>query len=76
MRSIDDDEQAVEQFVREASSAEAVWGIQTPHGFAVLPADCEYASIAILFWSSEQAAATAAHQFNEGGSAAERMTFS
>jgi hypothetical protein len=38
-RATDEDEQAVERFVREAAAAEAVWGIRTPHGFAVLPAD-------------------------------------
>jgi len=75
-RSIDQDEQAVERFVREAVATETVWGIRTPNGFAVLPADSEYATTAILFWSSEGEALQAAVQFDAGGTAVDRVTHS
>jgi hypothetical protein len=75
-RSIDEDEAAVERFVREAAETEAVWGIRTPRGFALLDADSEYAVAAMLFFSAEADAATAAGQFSPGGSAADRLTWS
>lgn len=75
-RSIEQDEQAVERFVREAVATETVWGIRTSNGFAVLPADSEYATTAILFWSSEGEAVQAAAQFNAGGTAVDRLTHS
>src|SRR4051812_40535700 len=75
-RSIEEDELAVERFVREAAAAEAVWGIRTPRGFALLGADSGYAVAAMLFFSAEADAAAAAGQFAPGGAAADRPTWS
>src|SRR4051812_20680305 len=74
-RSIDEDEQAVGRFIREVAMTEVVWGIRTPHGFALLPSDSEYAHSAILFWSTEIEAAEGAAQFSQGGIAVGRQTF-